>query len=264
MHGALAGPKCHIVFERLWAAESGHSCWRKLCSAGTFTYVHVERVSKFEMAYDKVASGLPLVILGSGGLARELWGWIKGASEFKTRNRVTAFVVEGVPALDCYDDIPIVSREKAEQLGVVEYLIAIADPLVRKRLSAELDALGWIAGTYIHESAVLGVNLSIGKGTMIFPRCSISSDASIGEHVLVNGGTAVGHDCVIGSYTSLLGGVSINGGVTLGECVLVGAGAIIHPGKNVGDGAIVGMGSAVFRHVGAGQTVFGNPARHLR
>ena len=216
------------------------------------------------MEYDKFASEYPLVILGTGGLARELWGWIKGANDCKTRSRVAAFVVEGAPAFDCYDDIPVVSREQVGQLGVVEYLIAIADPLVRKRLSAELDALGWLAGRYIHESAVLGVNLSIGKGTMIFPRCSISSDATIGEHVLVNGGTAIGHDCVIGSFTSVLGGASINGGVTLGEGVLVGAGAIIHPGKKVGAGATVGMGSAVFRHVAAGRTVFGNPARYLR
>lgn len=216
------------------------------------------------MKYDKSVSEPPLVIIGSGGLARELWGWMKGANSCSDRNRVTAFVVEGGSAFDCYDHIPVVSREQAQQLGAVEYLIAIADPLIRRRLSAELDALGWVAGRYIHESAVLGVNLSIGKGTMVFPRCSISSDATIGDHVLVNGGTAIGHDCVIGSYTSILGGASINGGVRLGEGVLVGAGALIHPGKKIGDGATVGMGSAVFRHVAAGQTVFGNPARQLR
>lgn len=176
---------------------------------------------------------------------------------------MAAFVVDGISGPERYDDIPIMSREQAGRLGRVEYLIAIADPLSRKRLAAELDVLGWIAGKYIHESAMLGVNLSIGKGTMIFPRCSISSDAIIGEHVLVNGGTAIGHDCVIGSYSSLLGGASINGGVTLGEGVLVGAGALIHPDKKIGDGATVGMGSAVFRHVAAGQTVFGNPARPL-
>lgn len=208
-------------------------------------------------------SDYPIVILGAGGLARELWGWIKGANDCEPKNRVTAFVVEGVPEIEFYDGVPVVTRDQAAQFGVVEYLIAIADPSVRKRLSAELDGLGWVAGTYIHESSLLGVNLSIGKGTMIFPRCSISSDVSIGEQVLINGGSAIGHDCVIGSYTSILGGGSINGGVTLGDGVLIGTGAIIHPGRKVGDGAIVGMGSVVFRHVAAGQTVFGNPARQL-
>lgn len=209
-----------------------------------------------------LAADLPLVIFGVGGLARELWGWMKTAHDGGPRARMAAFVADGV-APGSYDGIPVMGREQARRLGRVAYLIAVADPAARRRLAAELDALGWHAGTYTHESALLGVNLAIGKGTMIFPRCSISSDASLGEHVLVNGGTAVGHDCVIGSYCSLLGGASINGNVTLGEGVLVGAGAIIHPGKKVGDGATVGMGSVVFRHVAAGKTVFGNPAKPL-
>lgn len=206
----------------------------------------------------------PLVIFGVGGLARELWGWMRNARDATARERMAAFVVDGTPPCAHYDGVPVLAREAARQLGALDYLLAVSAPTDRRRLAAELDALGWQAASYIHESAVLGVNLTLGKGTLIFPRCSISSDATLGEHVLVNGGTAVGHDCVIGDYCALLGGASINGNVTLGEGVLVGAGAIIHPGKRVGDGAIVGMGSVVFRHVAAGQTVYGNPAQPLR
>lgn len=205
----------------------------------------------------------PLVIFGVGGLARELWGWMRTARDAAPRERMAAFVVDGTPACGHYDGIPVVSREQARQWGAVDYLVAVANPVERKRLAGELDALGWQAGTYVHESAMLGVNLVIGKGTMVFPRCSISSDATIGEHVLVNGGTAIGHDCVVGAYCSLLGGASVNGNVVLGEGVLVGAGALIHPGRKIGDGATVAMGSVVFRHVGAGRTVFGNPARSM-
>jgi len=202
------------------------------------------------------------VIFGMGGLARELWGWIRTARDVEARERMVAFVVDA-PETDCYDGMPVLARERARELGEVDYLLAVADPGVRKRLSIELDALGWRPGTYVHESAMLGVNIDIGAGTLVFPRCSISSDARIGAHVLVNGGTAIGHDCVIGAYTSLLGGNSINGGVVLGEGVLVGAGASIHPGRTVGDGAVIAMGSAVFRNVRTRQTVYGNPARTL-
>ncbi len=204
-----------------------------------------------------------IVIFGFGGLARELWGWIRNGKDSALRERVAAFVIDGEPPADPYDGIPVLTRDDAASLGSVEYLLAVSEPAARKRLSAELDARGWVAGNYIHESAMLGVNLSIGRGTIVFPRCSLSSDAAIGEHVLVNGGTAIGHDCIIGSYTSLLGGISVNGNVIIGESVLVGAGAIIYPGKTIGDGAIVGMGSVVFRDVAAGQTVYGNPAKPL-
>lgn len=203
------------------------------------------------------------MIFGLGGLARELWGWIRNARDGAVRSRIAAFVVDGAPPLGAYDAVPVMDRSRAQQLGAVEYLVAVSDPAMRRRLVGELDALGWTAGQYIHESAMLGVNLSIGKGTLIFPRCSISSDATIGEYVLVNGGTAIGHDCRIGSYTSLLGGISVNGSVTIGEGAMIGAGAIIHPKKRIGDGAVVAMGSVVFRDVAAGQTVCGNPAKRL-
>jgi acetyltransferase EpsM len=209
------------------------------------------------------AIGKSVVIFGFGGLARELWGWIRNSKDGEMRTRISAFVIDDEPLFDRYDGVPVLARNRAADLGPVEYLLAIAEPAARKRLSMELDGLGWVAGQYIHESAMLGVNLSIGQGTIVFPRCSLSSDAVIGNHVLVNGGTAIGHDCVIGAYTSLLGGISVNGNVIVGESVMIGAGAIIHPGKTIGDGAIVGMGSVVFRDVAPGQTVYGNPAKHI-
>lgn len=204
-----------------------------------------------------------IVIFGFGGLARELWGWIRNSKDEMTRARVSAFVIDGQSSTSLYDDIPVVNRATAAGEGPREYLLAVADSAARRRLSAELDGLGWRAGQYIHESAMLGINLSIGPGTIVFPRCSLSSDTTIGAHVLINGGTAIGHDCTIGSYTSLLGGISVNGNVVLGESVLIGAGAIIYPGKKIGSGATVGMGSVVFRDVAPGQTVFGNPAKPL-
>lgn len=204
-----------------------------------------------------------IVIFGAGGLARELWGWICNGRDSGLRASIAGFVVDGARKISHYGELPIFDRTEAERNGPPEYLLAVADPASRRRLVGELDGRGWRAASYIHESAMLGVHLSIGAGTLIFPRCSISSDVKIGAHVLVNGGVAVGHDCVIGAYTSLLGGNSINGGVVLGEGVLVGAGASIYPGRRVGDGATIGMGSVVFRNVGAGQTVFGNPARSL-
>lgn len=204
-----------------------------------------------------------VLIFGFGGLARELWGWIRNSRDDEMRTRISAFVVDRDPPADRYDGIPVITRAMAADRRATQYLLAISDPASRRRVSAELDGLGWTPSQYIHESAMLGVNLSLGTGTIVFPRCSLSSDAIIGDHVLVNGGTAIGHDCTIGNFTSLLGGISVNGNVSVGESVLIGAGAIIYPGKRIGSGAIVGMGAVVFRDVAPGQTVYGNPAKPL-
>jgi acetyltransferase EpsM len=204
-----------------------------------------------------------LVIFGFGGLARELWGWIRTAVDDSYRRRVAAFVIDATTDVLEYDTIPVLDRDAADRLGEVEYFLAVSDPSARRRLSDEFSARGWEAANYVHETVIRGRNVSMGVGTLVFPRCSISSDVDIGAHVLINGGTAIGHDCRIGDYSSLLGGISLNGRVTIGASVLIGAGAIVYPGKRIHDGATVGMGSVVFRDVAAGQTVYGNPAQRL-
>lgn len=202
------------------------------------------------------------VMLGSGGLAHELWGWIKNANNNGRPKRLTAFIDDNPERRGNYDGVPIVGREQFAGQDVF-YILAVGGADGRKNASDSLNALGWTALTYIHESALMGVNVSIGEGVVVCPRVSLSSDSTIHDYALINGGCGVAHDTVVGRYSSLLGAVSLNGNVTLGEGVTVGAGAIVHPGRKIGDGAVIGMGSVVFANVKAGKTVVGNPAKVL-
>lgn len=200
------------------------------------------------------------VIFGSGGLAHELWGWIKHASNNGQAKRMVAFIDDNPAMHGEYDGIPILGRDRFPA-GGVKYILALGGANARKSVAEDLTQQGWQALTYVHESVLLGVNISIGEGVVVCPRVSLSSDCTLHAFVLVNGGCGVAHDVVVGRYTSLLGSVSLNGNVTVGECVTVGAGALIYPGRRIGDGAVIGMGSAVFSHVKPGTTVIGNPAR---
>lgn len=200
------------------------------------------------------------VIFGAGGLAHELWGWIKNSRDIGRPKNLVAFIDDCDEHHGIYDGIPIVGRGHFAQSRVM-YILAIGGVEGRRNVSQSLDEHGWCALTYIHESVVRGVNVSIGNGVVICPRASLSSDSTLHDFVLVNGGCGVAHDVVVGRYSVLLGSVSLNGNVAVGESVTIGAGALIHPGRRIGDGAVIGMGSAVFSHVKPGVTVVGNPAR---
>lgn len=207
------------------------------------------------------APDAPFVIVGAGGLGRELLGWIAGCGEpTRARYRVQAFVTEQAADGETCHGLPV---RRPEHFGDERprYVIAIADPAAKRRIAKALDALGWVAETFVHDSANVGLNAVIGPGTVICPCCRISTDSRIGAHVLVNSSCGVGHDAVVGDYGSLLGNVAINGHVVVGEGVLFGAGSMVHPGKQVGAWATVGLGSVVLRRVPPGATVFGNPAR---
>jgi sugar O-acyltransferase (sialic acid O-acetyltransferase NeuD family) len=210
------------------------------------------------------ASGTPpLVIFGVGGLAREIFGWIKASARASREYPVAAFVADGLGPAGEYCGVPVVRRGHFGAAARPRFIMAVSDPEAKARVCGELEADGWSAAQYIHETVLIGANVKVGRGMIACPFCTISSDAVIGDHVLINGSTLVGHDVKIGNFCSLLGRVSLNGGVVLGDHVLVGASATIFPGKKIGAGAIVGMGSVVFRNVAAGVTVVGNPASRL-
>ena len=205
----------------------------------------------------------PFVIVGTGGLGRELLGWISGCRK-ATRERfhVAAFISEGADAGTVIHDLPVLHPNDWTSVPP-RFVVAFADPVAKKRLALALEARDWEPATFIHDSAAVGAHARIGRGTVICPFSRISTDSEIGDHVLVNGGSGIGHDAIVGSYSSLLGSVSVNGGSRVGEGVTFGAGSMIYPGKKVGDWATIGLASVVLRNVPANATVFGNPAKRI-
>lgn len=200
------------------------------------------------------------VIFGAGGLAREIWGWIKNSAFYPGSGKLIAFVDDNPNLHGSYDGIPVVGRESLDA-GRVFYVNALGRAQSRKAVAESLAMSDWVPLTYVHESVFCGVNVSIGDGVVVCPRSTLSSDCILGDHVLVNGACGVGHDVSVGRYSVLLGSVSLNGNVTVGEEVTLGAGSLVHPGRRIGNGAVIGMASAVFTHVKPGVTVLGNPAK---
>ncbi len=203
------------------------------------------------------------VIVGTGGMGRELLGWINGCrEEIRERFKVEAFISEADDAGSSIYGVPVFHPEKWRG-DRPRFVIAFADPVKKKRLALLLEAMGWTPEIFIHDLAAVGPHAKIGRGTVICPGCRISNDCDIGEHVLVNGGSGVGHDAKVGSYSSLLGSVSVNGNAQVGEGVTFGAGSMVYPGKRIGDWARIGLGSVVLKNVREGATMFGNPAKRI-
>jgi acetyltransferase EpsM len=204
---------------------------------------------------------LDLYLVGTGGLAREVLGWLV-FEKSPLLSSLKGFLVTDPNAVSGFaHGYPIIHIDELKY--PFRFIPTIGHNGTREKLVNKLLKVGGIPESYISCSVPIGLNVSIGVGCVVNPRSSISSDVQLGDYVLINCNTGVGHDVVVGDFTSILGHVAINGNVEIESHCLIGSGVIIHPGKKVEQGSTVGMGAVVFRKVKAGTTVLGNPAKKI-
>ncbi len=196
-----------------------------------------------------------LWIVGAGGVGREALDVALAAGV-----PVAAFVDEG-RAGERIRGLPVLTP--AEAPAGARYLVAIASPEPRERLSALLDHMGLQAVTLIHPRAVIAPETTWGAGLLAMANCHISSSVVIGSHCQVHYNATVGHDTVLEDFVSVYPGANISGSVRLGRGATVGSGAVVLQGRTVGEGAFVGAGAVVTRDVAAGAVVVGSPAGPL-
>ena len=205
-----------------------------------------------------------LVIIGTGGLAREVYDFLpetlgygiewqlKGFLEGDMPQKKTAYELLYAPLLgDIY-------TYEIEENDV--FVCAIANPQVKMRLTQYIEEKGGQFINIIDRSARVSLHARLGEGIILYGGTGISCDALIGDHVLINAYSSIGHDAEVGAYSTIFSYVNITGYVKIGERTIWGSGSRVLPKARIESDSVVGTGSVVLKRVKAGQTVFGIPA----
>ena len=148
---------------------------------------------------------------------------------------------------------------------------------------------------YIHPSAHVSDDASIGRGSKIWVNSQIRENATIGENCIISKDTYIDYDVIIGNGVKIQNGVSVYHGVTIADDVFVGpnacftndyfprafnadwkitetkvergvsigANATIVCGCTLGEYCMVGAGSVVTKDVPPYTLVVGNPGRPI-
>jgi sugar O-acyltransferase (sialic acid O-acetyltransferase NeuD family) len=204
-------------------------------------------------------------IVGAGGFGRELLQWAGQHPDCGHEWEIAGFIDDNPDALNGFahaEKIVSSVRDFLPKEGEL-LLMAIGAPKGKKAVAEALLARGAEFLTFVHPTAIIGKNVALGRGTVICPRCVLTTDQSIGDFAMYNLFCASGHDVKIGDYVTLSSFCDITGHVTLEEGVFCGSRVSVIPGKRVGAWATVGAGSVVVSNVAPGATVFGNPAKRI-
>lgn len=205
-----------------------------------------------------------IIIIGAGGLAREIASW-HNTSKKKLTTKIVGFLDDNLYALDNYTtDIKIVGKVNLDSVNIDQAVIfAISDVATKKSLLSKAIESNVQIANYIHESCFVGERTNFGKGLVMLPFAIISCDTLIGDLVFINNGSQIGHDVVIGDFTSIMANVDIGGGAIIGNNVFIGSNAVVLPGVIIPDNTRIGAGAVVLKSIKQVGTYFGNPAKKI-
>jgi sugar O-acyltransferase (sialic acid O-acetyltransferase NeuD family) len=148
--------------------------------------------------------------------------------------------------------------------GFTHLMVCIGSNRMRARSFEFGLKMGLQAATLIHPSAVISASAQIGAGTVVMPRVVVNAGARIGKNCILNTGAIVEHDCQVGNHVHLGQGCILGGASRVDAYSFIGTAGVVLPEAHVEQGATIGAGAVVLRHIGAGVTAVGVPARPLR
>ncbi len=199
-----------------------------------------------------------LMIIGAGGHGRVIADIAAATGKYSG----ICFLDDSVQGDSSLNIVGKVSDYKL-YINDCDFVVAIGNNSVRKKIQSELTENGAVMATLVHPAAVIGSGVSIGCGTVVMAGAVINSNAKIGEGVIVNTCSSIDHDCVVGSYAHISVGAHLAGTVVVGDRTMIGAGATVINNTSISKDCIIGAGGVVIGDILTSGTYVGVPVRML-
>lgn len=132
---------------------------------------------------------------------------------------------------------------------------------VREQKYHEAKQKGYDLVSYVHPSATVADNVTIGENTFIFEDQTIQPFVDIGDNVVLWSGNHIGHHSTIGDHCFITSHVVVSGHCTVEQNSFLGVNATISDGLTLGEQCIIGAGATVVSDTKPDGVYIGQKAR---
>ncbi len=191
-----------------------------------------------------------LLIVGAGGLGREVANWAVDEIKNSSRWIITGFLDDNPNALNGKQtSIPLIgSIAGFVPISGVYVVIAMGNPAVRRKLHEDLLVKGAQFANVIHPTAIVAEGVRLGVSVVAAPFSILSANSCIGDGVVVNYHAVIQHDAQVGSWSHISSHGNVGGGSFLGQEAVVGTHSVVPPCAHVPDRYIVSPGTVFVSH----------------
>jgi acetyltransferase-like isoleucine patch superfamily enzyme len=219
----------------------------------------ISNLQNWKSKLHELSSSEPVILIGAGNGAIQVLDILVKINKY---NPVGYFSDEPENILDSleimnYGNTSVENiSEIAKRLEVKKLIITVAlSPLFRYNCSM-LDGLnGLELVTLIHPDTIIGTNVEIGAGTVIFGNVHIGAETKIGKACFISSGSTIEHHNSIGAGFCCGPMFATSGLVTIGEKTKAGMGVCIEPGINIGNEVILASKTLITKNIADGVTV---------
>lgn len=206
----------------------------------------------------------PVIILGSGDLAREVFATCLEAHPSWGEHRPLAFVDDNPERVgEMVFETPVWSwsqcREQAPRDA--RFICAVGSIQARQSMLATLKEMNPEASfaTVVHKGAVVMPHVVLQPGVFVAANATLAIASEIEEHVVINQNCSIGHDCRIGARTVISPGCILSGRTRVGADSFLGSGSITYPGASIGQGCTLSAHAVIARRLKDGQKAIAKP-----